>query len=242
MTAIVSDVRIAEPSRFVFKPHDNGIFDVKWNPSDTLLATCSGDKTTRISCPTTGSLLNDLRGHTGTVKCAAWDPSHRDLLSTGGRDGTICIWDLRTSKRERTGDDEDLSFASPAMIIRNAHGSDSKGKGRRKKTVPLAKSVTSLLHLEGEPFRLISSGSSDGYVATIKPKIDVRSLLFAGCCYLGTYGFLHQGGKRPSRQKQSRFPPASHRHSIQPYSIIHALEDSRAFLWAPVALRDSSSP
>jgi len=159
----------AEPSRFVFQPHVNGIFGVSWNSSDNLLATCCGDKTTRISCPETGSLLYDLRGHTGTVKCAVWDPNHDDLLSTGGRDGTICIWDLRATKRQAG---EDFNFGGPVMMIRNAHGNHSRGKGQGRKVAPLAKSVTSLLYLDAQPFRLVSSGSCDGCVAcfTVTPK------------------------------------------------------------------------
>jgi denticleless len=150
-----------EPERFIFQPHDNGIFDIKWNLSDDLLATCSGDQTTRISCPTTATILHDLRGHTGTVKSIAWDPTHHDILSTGGRDGSVCVWDLRVAKRGRSGDNGTL--IKPVIVIHGVHEALVKGVGRKKKIAPLAKSVTGLLYPDGVSHRLISSGSFDGY-------------------------------------------------------------------------------
>ncbi|KAE9385670.1 WD40 repeat-like protein [Gymnopus androsaceus JB14] len=84
-----------EPSRSTLQPHASGIFDVKWSPSDSHLATCSGDRSARISCPNTSQLLHTLNGHSASLKCVSWHPSNDSLLSTGGRDGTVCVWDLR---------------------------------------------------------------------------------------------------------------------------------------------------
>lgn len=85
----------ADPKRIDHVIHENGIFDLQWSPDDTWLATCSGDHTTRITDVTTGKTLHILRGHTSTVKTVIWDPQHASLLSTGGRDGGIRVWDLR---------------------------------------------------------------------------------------------------------------------------------------------------
>lgn len=57
----------------------------------------------------------------------------------------------------------------PVMMIPGAHGEEgdstkAKSKGRGRKGVPLAKSVTSLVYPDGDPHGLISSGSCDGYV------------------------------------------------------------------------------
>lgn len=86
-----------------------------------------------------------------------WDPSHTNLLSTGGRDGKVCIWDLRVASKA-IGDG--VEMMSPVITIDDAHGIDPKGRGR--KTQPLARSITSLLYPEDGLYGLISSGSFDG--------------------------------------------------------------------------------
>jgi denticleless len=151
---------LQEKQRTTLQPHDNGIFDLKWNHDDTLLATASGDLTAQISCPTTQRALYTLSGHASTVKCVSWDPNHHNLLSTGGRDGSIHIWDLRVqSGKEYAG----VPYLSPVLSIRGAHDEEAKGKGRKKKsTTPSNKTVTSLAYAEGQPYNLISSGSNDG--------------------------------------------------------------------------------
>ncbi|KAF4602327.1 hypothetical protein EYR40_005532 [Pleurotus pulmonarius] len=148
----------SESSRTTIHAHENGIFDVKWNKLDTLLATASGDQSTRILCPRTSSCLHTLRGHSSTAKCVAWDPNHQDLLSTGGRDGSICLWDLRVAE-SRNGD-----FLAPIFKIDNAQRdvNEKKPRGRKPKMQPTLPSITSILYPETEPYQLISSGSADG--------------------------------------------------------------------------------
>lgn len=154
-----------EPQRSTFQPHHNGIFDVKWSSNDTSLATCSGDQSMRVSDVTTGSVTHVCRGHTSTVKCMAWDPTHTSLVSTGGRDGSICLWDLRVSERRRSGD-SDISVVAPTIQIYNAHEDfDSKGKPSVKKGKQnSARTVTSLLYLDCDPYGFVSGGSFDGWV------------------------------------------------------------------------------
>jgi denticleless len=138
--------------------HNNGIFDIRWNGDDSRLATCSGDQSTHIICPSTATTLHTLRGHTSTVKCVAWDPSHDSLLSTGGRDGNICLWDLRIAGDQ--GEDGH-SVLNPVISILGAH-EVPKPRGRPRKGVPTPRSVTNLLYPEMGPYGLISSGSFDG--------------------------------------------------------------------------------
>lgn len=80
-----------ESQRTLFQPHYNGIFDIKWNLDDSILATASGDKRTHITSVETHQVIQVLQGHSSTVKCIAWNPSHPDLLSTGSRDGNIYL-------------------------------------------------------------------------------------------------------------------------------------------------------
>ncbi|KAJ4472242.1 WD40-repeat-containing domain protein [Lentinula aciculospora] len=136
-----------EPIRTTFQPHDNGVYDVKWSASDSRLATCSADRSIRISCPNTSKLLQILTGHGSSVKRAAWHSSNDSLLCSGGRDGTICIWDLRIPQS-----------STSVFNIPDAHESLAL-KGRRSKQ-HMPKTITNLIF--NEDMSLISSGSSDG--------------------------------------------------------------------------------
>lgn len=149
-----------EPQRTTFQPHENGIFDMKWSLDDSALATASGDKSTRISSVETQNILQLLQTHTSSVKCIAWDPSHRDILSTGSRDGQICVWDLRMSSN-RAGIGESIPALQPVITIHAAHG-QGKSSGGRRKITPLPRSVTSILYAGTRSHALVSSGSFDG--------------------------------------------------------------------------------
>lgn len=151
-----------EPPRTTFQPHHNGIFDVKWNLDDTLLATASADQSTRITSVATGVTLSTLRAHTSTVKCIEWDPTNLNLLATGGRDGTIHLWDLRT----------DPTNWAPVASITGAH----EEVGSRKRQ-PVLKSVTSLAYSDEAPHNLISSGTGDGFVYLTTSSLQLAELL-----------------------------------------------------------------
>ncbi|KAJ7117351.1 cell division cycle protein cdt2 [Mycena crocata] len=148
-----------EPVHGTLQPHTNGIFDIKWNVSDTLIATASGDRSVQISDLRTCLTVQTLGGHQSTVKCISWDPTHRELLSGGGRDGLVCIWDLRVS--ENRAEQESL----PVLSISSAHedaGPNGKRKTPKGKHAPMPKSITGLIYSDANPYHLISSGSSDG--------------------------------------------------------------------------------
>lgn len=93
------------------------------------------------------------------------------------------IWDLRVeSHRERAG----ASVLKPVLSIIGAHDEEGKVKGRKKKTTPSSKTITSLNYFEGQPYNIVSSGSSDGS-ASLPFNIDSRLLLFLGCYARGIY-------------------------------------------------------
>jgi len=112
----------------------------------------------------TGSITHVLRGHSSTVKCMAWDPTHSSLVSTGGRDGSICLWDLRVSDRQRSGDTE-VMVVAPCVSIYGAHEdlkSKSKPKGKKGKQISAPRTITNLLYPDCDPYGLVSSVSFDG--------------------------------------------------------------------------------
>ncbi|KZS97548.1 WD40 repeat-like protein [Sistotremastrum niveocremeum HHB9708] len=142
-----------------FAPHENAIFDVKWSPDDRYLATASGDSSIRITSVVTQKPLYHLAGHKSTVKFAAWDPNNPDLLSSGGRDGTICLWDIR-QEPDSTVDGVDILKPVLSIVDAHTHGPNSI---KSKKSANLSRSVTSLVYGH-EPYTLFSSGSFDGTI------------------------------------------------------------------------------
>ncbi|KAF8268292.1 WD40-repeat-containing domain protein [Lactarius quietus] len=131
-----------DPSRVDRDIHENGIFDIQWSPVTAY-------HTTRITDVNTGKALHILRGHASTVKTVTWDPQHVSLLSTGGRDGGIRVWDLRTAGSTTHG----LTSYSPVAVIDGAHGEDKQpNRGGRR----------NLVYADGRSDGLISSGSFDG--------------------------------------------------------------------------------
>ena len=115
----------------------------------------------------TGEITAALHGHASTVKCVAWDPSNSSLLATGGRDGAICLWDLRTEVGSLQDEDGDLSATKPTLTIHGAHEDiaiKSRPRARRGKHQHVPRTVTALLYPESQPHGLVSSGSYDGQV------------------------------------------------------------------------------
>lgn len=152
-----------EPQRTVLAPHCNAIFDLKWHPNDEYIATASGDQSIVISSVRQENQLTTLTGHTQSVKSVTWEPENGNVLCSGGRDGTVLVWDLRVGEnwRTSTGGGE----LGPCLIIPQAHkdvGTRCTPNGRK-----VARSITSLTYAIGKPHSIISSGAFDGYVAFI---------------------------------------------------------------------------
>ena len=136
---------------------------------DTHLVTCSGDRTARIVDPRANvpEALHILQGHSSTVKCAAWNPSHQYLLATGGRDGNIHVWDLRVGTNMEVDEGEQgPNHLSPVMTIPYTHEAFA-GKPTRPKrgVIAAAKSVTSIVYTREH--EIVSSGSNDGYACLV---------------------------------------------------------------------------
>ena len=156
---------LTESQRKVLHILDNGVFDVQWSPSDALLATVAADKAARITDLTTGQTLLTLRGHTSTPKCVVWHAENDSLMSTGGRDNAICVWDIRVGEESRRHNNVDeTDVLGPVLTINGAHGEETQTKVRRKtaKASVSSRTVTSLLHPINNPYGLVSSGSFDG--------------------------------------------------------------------------------
>ncbi|OBZ76265.1 Denticleless A [Grifola frondosa] len=214
-----------EPQRVTLQPHINGVFDVKWSPDDTLLATASGDQSIHITSLASSPLLEDstlhiLRGHEGTVK--------------GG-------------KSQRRG-----WYNSPVIVMSAAHEPDIKPpkpknrKGKLAVAAPL-RSVTNLVYPDGDPFGLVSSGSSDGILhlwdlrlptSTYRKAKKVSKALPKAIytsssdptTYHGTHG---RAASRPSHPAAALPRACSTRHSahdgVDPWAHTHAQMQTNSF-------------
>lgn len=96
--------------------HQDRAWNVAWNPTQPLLASCSSDKSVRIYHYTNlnGSLEEPRfqlatsvpTGHKRTVRSLAWSPSGTSL-ATASFDSTVAVWE-----RTNSDDDEGLSGAA----------------------------------------------------------------------------------------------------------------------------------
>ena len=53
----------------------SGVNAVKWDPSGTLLASCSDDHTAKLWSMKQDSCLHDLKQHTGDIYTLQWSPT-----------------------------------------------------------------------------------------------------------------------------------------------------------------------
>nr|CAD7574646.1 unnamed protein product [Timema californicum] len=143
--------------------HLNAIFDLAWMDGEMKLVTVSGDHRAILWDLAEGLLpLTMFLGHTRSVKTVAFRPDDKAVFATGGRDGNINVWDVRSR--------EGVSCEKPDNFIPNCHqpsttpGSGSKSR-RDKGTLSntsRANSITGLVYQD--PFTLLSCSASGGLI------------------------------------------------------------------------------
>ncbi|KAK2751446.1 hypothetical protein FQN55_000720 [Onygenales sp. PD_40] len=103
-----------------FQPHTNSIMDLEFSSDDRLLATASGDQSSRIIDMPTQTAIYCLSKHVSSVKRVQFQPGTNDnVVATCSRDGSVNIWDLRYKSYER-----------PAMQLRCSLASESDDTAR----------------------------------------------------------------------------------------------------------------
>ena len=79
-----------------WQAHRNALFDAAWTPHDNRIITASGDQSCRLWDLNHGQeLVQVFHGHGGSVKTVSCRPGDRHVFASGGRDGTINVWDAR---------------------------------------------------------------------------------------------------------------------------------------------------
>lgn len=76
--------------------HPKGVTSLAFSRDSLQLATSSFDQTARIHGIKAGKVLKEFRGHTSYVNCVCWTHDNSRIV-TGSSDGTVKVWDARTS-------------------------------------------------------------------------------------------------------------------------------------------------
>ncbi|KIW03857.1 uncharacterized protein PV09_05155 [Verruconis gallopava] len=87
-------------THLTFQPHANAVMDLAFSSDDTMLATASGDQTSRIIDMHTQRVKYIMHAHSTSVKQVRFQPGNDNVLATSSRDGDIHIWDLRCKGSE----------------------------------------------------------------------------------------------------------------------------------------------
>ena len=94
-TAIVWDASTGKPLS-VYSGHTKPTLDVDWK-DDTTFATCSADRTIRISSVDSNDVVKTFAGHTDEVNAIKWDPSG-NLLVSASDDYSAKVWSMDSDK------------------------------------------------------------------------------------------------------------------------------------------------
>lgn len=142
-----------------FTAHRGAIMDFVCVPNDSCkVVTTSGDSTIRfwnLDAAGEGAKLDSIcRGHDGSVRSISFS-SQPNIFVTGGRDGSIRLWDSRTISCRKTGG-KSSKFAYKAAHAPRQGKSPHGRTPRKQKEAP---SVTSVVFLNDF---LVASASSDG--------------------------------------------------------------------------------
>lgn len=171
------------------QPHDNALMDIAFSSDDNFIATASGDQTCQVIDVQAKQSLYSLRAHTASVKKIAFQPRTGDkILATAGRDGTICLWDLRVRGQslgpqsrktlaQLTPMSANMSVLTPVLEIFGAHNPNTKSKAPVQKakhgsvTGRHEFSITSLSFLDASRSNLLATSSE---VDTVIKLWDLR--------------------------------------------------------------------
>lgn len=138
-------------------------------PHHLKLISASGDHTARLWDVTTSKLTNirEFCGHSRSVKVASFSRDNCNVFATGGRDGAIIIWDIRTSSEAEVIQKMDNRIQSAHLGGGPTTPSTTRRRGNRSATPKPAanasnSSVTGLVFQNDNT--LVSCGPGDGVI------------------------------------------------------------------------------
>uniref|UniRef100_A0A336MRL7 CSON006081 protein n=1 Tax=Culicoides sonorensis TaxID=179676 RepID=A0A336MRL7_CULSO len=147
--------------------HFNAVFDVEWMPDEMKLVSVSGDHTAKLWELTESKLVKTrtFRGHSRSVKTAAFRKTDSAVFATGGRDGSILIWDTRAALSIDRADNCIFSgHAGTGVGTPVSHRKRSSSRNNTPKTPAncSSSSITGLVFQDDNT--LISCGAGDGVI------------------------------------------------------------------------------
>uniref|UniRef100_A0A2M4AMQ6 Putative wd40 repeat-containing protein l2dtl n=1 Tax=Anopheles triannulatus TaxID=58253 RepID=A0A2M4AMQ6_9DIPT len=146
--------------------HYNAVFDIEWMPGEMKIVTASGDHTAQLWSVTESDLVSTqaFRGHSRSVKTAAFRRDDPAIFATGGRDGAILIWDIRAQLGSNL-----LPRADNCIYSGHAGGPGTPASHRKRTRqtpkIPAqgcSSSITGLVFQDSNT--LISCGAGDGVI------------------------------------------------------------------------------
>ncbi|XP_017650065.1 WD40 repeat-containing protein HOS15-like isoform X2 [Gossypium arboreum] len=89
-----------------FAGHQGEVNCVKWDPTGSLLASCSDDITAKIWCMKQDKYVHDLREHSKEIYAIRWsptgpgtnNPNQQLILASASFDSTVKLWDVELGK------------------------------------------------------------------------------------------------------------------------------------------------
>jgi len=91
--------------------HTKYVKSLSFSPDCKLLCSGSSDHSIKFWNPADGSLVNSIdQAHTSTVRSVSYSPNGRILVSAGGYDNTMKIWDAETFELKHTFEQEYSTF------------------------------------------------------------------------------------------------------------------------------------
>ena len=157
----------------ILEGHKRPVQVVKWAKTKKNIFSCSDDNTARYWDIASGKCTAVFEGHSDYVRCASGNPTNLDTWITGGMDGVINLWDIRSSQSPvvtmKHGDPVNAVLCMPGGgLLLSAGGNEIKvwdilGGGRLVRTWSNHQKTITSLCLDGTENRILSAGL-DGHV------------------------------------------------------------------------------
>ncbi|EPQ32375.1 uncharacterized protein PFL1_00571 [Pseudozyma flocculosa PF-1] len=80
-----------------FHGHKNTVQACKWSPDGNMVATASRDQVLKVFDIRAMNEIYTLKGHQKEVCSVDWHPVHQDTLVSGGSEGAVLFWSLRSA-------------------------------------------------------------------------------------------------------------------------------------------------
>ncbi|PVU88663.1 hypothetical protein BB561_005750 [Smittium simulii] len=152
-----------------WKAHNNSIFNFKWTFDDSKILTSSADCTMCLWDIESNSLMSRFTGHFGTIYALDFDKNNSNIVASGGRDGSICLWDTRCASGIYSS--INAIDRGPSYLLLDAHFTENVGRSPKpankrrflnKNTV--RPTITSLQYLLNG-YTICSASSQDGSIS-----------------------------------------------------------------------------